>query len=98
MRLAELTTLRVGGEAASILSPTTSADLIEAVTQTWATGDDFTMADCAAAPALFYADKVAPLADKFPNTLAYLGRLKQRPCYARVLQEAEPFFKYFPAE
>jgi glutathione S-transferase len=62
----------------------------------WAMGDAFTMADCAAAPALFYADKVAPLAGKYPNVAAYLGRLKQRPSYARALQEAEPYFKFFP--
>src|SRR4051812_2892266 len=64
----------------------------------WATGDAFTMADCAAAPALFYADKVAPFAGTYPNVAAYLERLKQRPSYARVLKEAEPYFKYFPKE
>jgi glutathione S-transferase len=51
--------------------------------RTWAMGDDFTMADCAAAPALFYADKVSPLAEKYRNVAAYLGRLTQRPSYAR---------------
>jgi glutathione S-transferase len=66
--------------------------------RTWAMGDDFTMADCAAAPALFYADKVSPLAEKYPNVTAYLGRLTQRPSYARALKEAEPYFKYFPKE
>ena len=66
--------------------------------KTWAAGDTFTMADCAAAPALFYADKVAPLADKYPNAGAYLSRLTQRPSYARALREAEPYFKYFPKE
>jgi len=64
----------------------------------WAMGETFTMADCAAGPALFYADKVAPLAGKFPNVAAYLGRLTQRPSYARALKEAEPYFKYFPKE
>jgi glutathione S-transferase len=66
--------------------------------RTWAMGDDFTMADCAGAPALFYADKVSPLAEKYPNVAAYLGRLTQRPSYARALNEAEPYFKYFPKE
>lgn len=66
--------------------------------RTWAMGDDFTMADCAAAPALFYADKVSPLAEKYRNVAAYLGRLTQRPSYARALKEAEPYFKYFPKE
>jgi glutathione S-transferase len=64
----------------------------------WAMGDAFTLADCAAAPALFYADKVAPLAGKYPNVAAYLDRLKQRPSYARALKEAEPYFKFFPQE
>ncbi len=64
----------------------------------WAIGDTFTMADCAAAPALFYADKVSPLAGKYPNVAAYLDRLKQRPSYARALKEAEPYFQFFPKE
>lgn len=64
----------------------------------WATGEDFTVADCAAAPALFYADKVAPMAGRYPNTLAFLERLKARSSFARVLEEAEPYFQYFPAE
>jgi glutathione S-transferase len=66
--------------------------------RTWAMGDDFTMADCAAAPALFYANWVQPLAEKYRNVAAYLGRLTQRPSYARALKEAEPYFKYFPKE
>jgi glutathione S-transferase len=66
--------------------------------KTWARGDDFTLADCAASPALFYADKVMPLAGRWPETLALLERLKARPSFARVLVEAEPWFKYFPAE
>jgi glutathione S-transferase len=64
----------------------------------WAAGEAFTLADCAAAPALFYADKVAPLAGSYPNVAAYLERLKQRPSYARTLQEAEPYFRFFPKE
>jgi len=68
------------------------------VNRIWATGDTFTMADCAAAPALFYADKVAPFAGIYPNLIAYLDRLKQRPSYARVLKEAEPYFQFFPKE
>jgi glutathione S-transferase len=64
----------------------------------WAIGDTFSMADCAAAPALFYADKVAPLLPAHPNVAAYLDRLKQRPSYARALREAEPYFQFFPKE
>ena len=63
----------------------------------WARGEAFTLADCAAAPALFYADKVMPLAPAWPNALGLLGRLKARPSFARVLAEAEPYFQYFPA-
>jgi len=54
-----------------------------------------TLADCAAVPALFYADHAVALAE-WPALGAYLARLKARPSVARVLAEAEPFFKYFP--
>lgn len=64
--------------------------------KTWIMGDDFTMADCAAAPALFYTDKLMPLAENHKNAAAYLERLMQRPSFARVLKEAEPYFKLFP--
>jgi glutathione S-transferase len=66
--------------------------------KTWATGEDFTMADCSAAPSLFYADKVMPFAGTHPHAHAYLDRLTQRPSYARALKEAEPYFKFFPKE
>jgi glutathione S-transferase len=66
--------------------------------RSWAMGEAFTLADCAAATALFYADKVAPFAGTYPNLIAYLERLKQRPSYARTLNEAEPYFKFFPKE
>jgi glutathione S-transferase len=61
----------------------------------WAVGNDFTMADCAAAPPLFFANQVEPL-DAHPQVSAYLLRLKQRPSYARVLKEAEPYFHLVP--
>jgi glutathione S-transferase len=61
----------------------------------WAVGEAFTLADCAAMPALFYADKAEPLAG-WPNLAAYLERLKARPSAARVLAEAEPYFHMFP--
>ncbi len=64
----------------------------------WATGEHFTMADCAAVPALFYADKVEPFEGRWPHALALLDRLKARPSVARVLREAEPYFQYFPQE
>lgn len=65
-------------------------------TMRWATGDEFTMADCSAAPALFYANRLVPLATSFPHTDAYLTRLKERPSYRRTLEEAEPYFQFIP--
>jgi glutathione S-transferase len=64
----------------------------------WAIGDDFTLADCAAAPALFYANTVAPFAETHKNLAAYLDRLMVRPSFARVLEEAQPYFNLFPLE
>jgi len=61
----------------------------------WAVGESFTLADCAAFPALFYADYAVSL-DAWPPLRAYLERLKARPSVQRVLAEAEPFFQYFP--
>jgi glutathione S-transferase len=76
----------------------TSLGMIERdmANKTWAMGEIFSMADCAAAPGLFYANEVAPLSERYPNAFAYLQRLKQRPSYARVLQEAQPYFAMFP--
>jgi glutathione S-transferase len=64
--------------------------------KTWAMGDAFSMADCAAAPALFYADKVMPFAGTHKNTAAYFARLMERASYARALREARPYFAMFP--
>lgn len=65
------------------------------VTGPWAAGESFTLADCAALPALYYANYAVPLAP-WPDLSAYLERLKTRPSVARVLHEAQPFFQYFP--
>jgi len=62
----------------------------------WAAGEDFSLADCAAAPALYYANLVHPLTDAQPHVRAYLKRLEQRPSFARVLLEAQPYFSMFP--
>jgi glutathione S-transferase len=62
----------------------------------WAMGDDFTLADCAALPALFYGDKVASFARRWSNIAAYFDRLKARPSVERVLAEAAPYMKMFP--
>jgi len=70
----------------------------EMETQTWAIGEAFSLADCAAAPALFYANEVMPFGDSQKNVAAYFDRLKTRPSYARVLKEAEPYFAMFPRE
>jgi glutathione S-transferase len=64
--------------------------------RTWAIGDTFSMADCAAAPALFYADIVLPFSASHPNTAAYFNRLVERPSFARTLEEARPYFHMFP--
>lgn len=76
----------------------TALDMLEQdmASRTWATGGTFSLADCAAAPALFYADKVMPVADDHPQVAGYLERLMQRPSYARVLLEAQPYFAMFP--
>lgn len=76
----------------------TALDMIEKdmASNVWAIGDRFTMADCAAAPALFYADMVIPLADKHPRTAAYLDRLKKRPSFSRTLEEAKPYLRFVP--
>ncbi len=58
---------------------------------TWAMGDIFSMADCAAAPALQYARMVHPF-EGHKHLTAYLGRLTERPSFARVLKEAAPHF------
>jgi glutathione S-transferase len=62
----------------------------------WAMGDAFTMADCAAAPALYYANVAVSIGTMRPHTVAYLQRLMARLSFARVLTEAEPYFRYFP--
>jgi glutathione S-transferase len=68
----------------------------EMATRTWAMGDEFGMADCAAAPALFYANLVQPFGDAHGNVARYVERLMQRPSFARVVEEARPYFGLFP--
>jgi glutathione S-transferase len=74
-----------------------SYDLIDAemAGQTWAAGDAFTLADCAAAPPLFFASKLVPFGDRH-NLSAYFRRLSRRPSVARAFNEAEPYLKFFP--
>jgi glutathione S-transferase len=62
----------------------------------WAVGDTFTMADCAAAPALFYANHVVPFGGGRTHLADYFARLTERPSFARVLNEAKPYWSMFP--
>jgi glutathione S-transferase len=64
--------------------------------RTWATGADFTLADCAAAPSLFYADWVQPISASYPRLRAYRARLLARPSFARAVEEARPYRPLFP--
>jgi glutathione S-transferase len=62
----------------------------------WAAGDDFSLADCAAAPSLFYADWVHEISSSFPAVRAYRSRLLERPSFSRAVEEARPYRPYFP--
>jgi glutathione S-transferase len=68
----------------------------ETATRTWAMGDAFTMADCAACPALFYANLVLPFGETHKNVAAYFSCLMERPSFARTVKEAKPYFHLFP--
>lgn len=63
----------------------------------WVAGG-FSLADCAALPALHYANRIVPIGASFPNTAAYLARLEARPSVARVLEAARPYAHFFPEE
>ena len=62
----------------------------------WATGETFTLADCAAWPALFYGNMVEPFGAARKHLTAYVERLKARPSVSRVVKEAEPYFHMVP--
>jgi len=64
--------------------------------RTWAAGDAFSMADCAAAPSLFYADWVHQIGEQYPTVRAYRSRLLARRSIARCVDEARPYRGYFP--
>lgn len=64
--------------------------------QAWAAGADFSLADCAAAPALFYADWTQPIGAAYPTVRAYRARLLARPSVARAVDEARPYRGLFP--
>jgi glutathione S-transferase len=62
----------------------------------WAAGEAFSIADCAAAPALFYASILVPFAASQLHLVKYFERLLERPSIARTIEEARPYFQYFP--
>ncbi|SDM25511.1 glutathione S-transferase [Modicisalibacter muralis] len=62
----------------------------------WAASDTFSLADCAAAPALFYADWTHPIDETFENVHAYRQRLLARPSFTRAVDEARPYRSLFP--
>lgn len=62
----------------------------------WAVGQRFTLADCAAAPALFYADWIEPIGPERPKLNAYRARLLANPAVSRAVEQARPFRHYFP--
>ena len=64
----------------------------------WAMGEQFSLADCAAAPPLFYGSMVVPFEKSQKNLAAYFERLKARPSFARVMREAEPYCSMVPKE
>lgn len=64
--------------------------------QEWAAGAQFGMADCAAAPGLFYASVLEPIEGRYPMLAAYYARLMARPSVARVIEESKPYFRFFP--
>ena len=65
-------------------------------TREWAAGDAFSLADCAAAPALFYADWTHAIGEQFLNVHAYRARLLQRPSFARCVEGGRPYRPLFP--
>lgn len=64
--------------------------------RTWAAGEAFGLADCAAAPSLFYADWVHPIASAHPRLRDYRARLLAQPSFARAVDEGRPYRHYFP--
>jgi len=96
--------LRAEGDRDPLAVPESTATLQMAygmlerqmATRTWAVGEQFSLADCAAFPGLFYADTLVSFTKTHPNAAAYFERLLQRPSVQRVLDEARPYFKYYP--
>jgi glutathione S-transferase len=93
---------RIGGSKGDLTKEratlTTAYNLLERrmASRIWISGKAFTLADCAAAPALFYANTVQPFPDQLVQVRAYVDRLTPRPSVARVLEEAKPYLAMFP--
>ena len=64
--------------------------------RTWAAGEDYTLADCAASSSLFYADWTYQIPETYPLLRAYRARLLARPSFARAVDEARYFRPHFP--
>ena len=89
----------VNGDLTGLRSTLASAyEMIDrqVASRNWVTGDSFSMADCAAAPALFYAAIVHPIPDELGHLRGYFDRLMERPSCKRVIEEARPYFSMFP--
>lgn len=68
----------------------------QVASRAWAAHDDFTLADCAAAPALFYANTLRPLPAELGHLRDYFDRLMARPSVRRVIEESRPYFHFYP--
>jgi glutathione S-transferase len=64
--------------------------------RTWVSNQGFSMADCAAAPALFYTSTIEPFPEQLRHLRAYFDRLMERPSVRRVIEEAKPYFPFYP--
>jgi glutathione S-transferase len=86
------------GVADAAVTLRTAYDVIERQlsARSWAIGGDFSIADAAASPALFYSSMVAPFAQTHPNVTEYFDRLVERDAFKRVIREAQPYFQYYP--
>jgi glutathione S-transferase len=89
------TSLDLHKERATILTAYRMLDR-RLVARTWVGGTAFSMADCAAAPALFYASTLEPIPGELGRLGEYFDRLAQRASFQRVLEEAKPYFQFYP--
>ncbi|WP_065261314.1 glutathione S-transferase family protein [Pseudomonas bananamidigenes] len=76
----------------------TAYDMLEnqLATHPWIASPAYSMADCSASPALFYASTLVPFGADRPRLGAYFERLVQRPSFRQVIDEAKPWFDFYP--